>query len=296
MAKQLKQPAIGAADLLEYLAQSSDDFAFELRTLRLLRAKGIACEHGGLYEDPVTKKPRQFDIRAVARDGAHCVRLAIECKNVGAHFPLLVSCLPRHPDESFHEIAIVGEIEDGAHAHGMYETRAHVVRLRDEESLYRANAPVGKTLARVGRTGDHGKIQSDDADMFERWAQSLASAHDLVHASYWEGVDNAPSISYVAVIPIVVVPDDRLWMVEFDSNGERKTDPERTTHCSLFVNREYRMAAEGPAFSVSHVELVTLRGLDAYISDCMNDAATMEGIFPRERIETFEEELREGRV
>jgi hypothetical protein len=59
----------------------------------------------------------------------------------------LVTCVPRHEDESFHEIAIVGEIEQGSHAHGMYENRAHIVKLRDRDSAYRARSPVGKDLA-----------------------------------------------------------------------------------------------------------------------------------------------------
>jgi hypothetical protein len=291
---QLSPSPITAQDLLEYLSDSSD-LGFELRTLRLLRSQGLQCEHGGLYKDPVTSKARQFDIRAIARTDHHSVRLAVECKNIGAHFPLLVSCVPRHGDESFHEIAIVGEIEDGQNRFGMYEHRAHIVRITDPESLYRTHLPVGKSLTQIGRAANReGSIWAADQDVFEKWAQSLASAEDLVSASNWEGSDDSPSISYVAVIPIVVVPDSRLWMVEYDSDGERKTEPVQADQCSLFVNREYRMDLNGPCVHVSHVEFLTLSRLGVFVSECLKDRVAMEAIFPHETIVAAVENLREG--
>ncbi len=47
---------IGAQELLAYL-DSASDFAFELSVLNLLSEKGCRCEHGGSYEDSVTRKP-----------------------------------------------------------------------------------------------------------------------------------------------------------------------------------------------------------------------------------------------
>lgn len=133
----------------------------------------------------------------------------MECKNIGESFPLLVTCVPRHEDESFHEIAIVGEIEQGSQAHGMYESRAHIVKLRDHNSMYRSRSPVGKDLAQVGREATASKsIYSASKEIYEKWSQGLSSAHDLITASYWEGASEGPgNIAYVAVLPIVVVPD-----------------------------------------------------------------------------------------
>lgn len=105
---RLNDSAINSADLLGYLNGFSD-FAFELKTLEMLRAHSLECEHGGLYEDPVTNKMREFDIRAVARNDHFAVHLAVECKNVQENYPLLVTCVPRHPSESYHEVAILRE-------------------------------------------------------------------------------------------------------------------------------------------------------------------------------------------
>jgi hypothetical protein len=291
---KLNLDPITAQDLAEYLAETSD-FSFELRTLRMLRAQGLLCDHGGLYEDPVTKKSRQFDIRAIARDGQHCVRLAIECKNISEHFPLLVSCILPHPDESFHEIAVVGEIEDGQHAHGLYESRAHVFRLREASSIYRPRAPVGKTIAQVGREANKERtVYASGQDVFEKWAQCLASADELVRISYSEGADDFPSISYVTVLPIVVVPDARLWTVEYDNDGDLKSGPIQTDQCSLFVNHAYDLGIGQPTFRISHIEFVTLTGLRILVSDSLKDRAAMETIFPTGLIEGYLEELRAG--
>jgi hypothetical protein len=64
----------------------------------------IKCEHGGVYEDPVTEKARQFDIRGLLELGQiNRVRLAVECKNIRENFPLVVLTVPRSVDESYHE-------------------------------------------------------------------------------------------------------------------------------------------------------------------------------------------------
>jgi hypothetical protein len=63
---RLKSDPIGVAELTKYL-ETESDFDFELRVLHSLQDIGVNCEHGGHYEDPVTKKSREFDIRLRAK-------------------------------------------------------------------------------------------------------------------------------------------------------------------------------------------------------------------------------------
>ena len=86
MAK-LKTSPIQKDDFIKFL-NSHSDFSFELSVLKMMRQNGIECEHGGLYEDPVTGKSREFDIRAVHTIADYRVRLAIECKNIRENFPV----------------------------------------------------------------------------------------------------------------------------------------------------------------------------------------------------------------
>lgn len=76
MAK-LRKGEILEADLMEYLTRHSD-FGFELRVLKALSTLGLRCEHGGVYEDPVTRKTREFDIRARSTVADRRVRVAVE--------------------------------------------------------------------------------------------------------------------------------------------------------------------------------------------------------------------------
>src|SRR5437660_6758910 len=105
MAKQLKDEAIRSSDISEYL-QSEDDFAFELEVLRSCQVGGFEVRHGGAYQDPVTRKDRQFDIRLMGHKDRSVIKLAIECKNLKPNFPLLVSRIPRLPEESVHDIVL----------------------------------------------------------------------------------------------------------------------------------------------------------------------------------------------
>lgn len=125
-------------------------------------------------------------------------------------------------------------------------------------------------------------------------AQCLASAAELVQQSHWEGSHDSPSISYVAVLPVVVVPDERLWIVEYDSNGDLTAGPVQTEQCSLFVNRAHEMQIGGPSLRISHVEFVTLSGLRNFVADSVKNRAAMETIFPPGPIATEEQNLREG--
>jgi hypothetical protein len=102
MLKQDDVP-ITSADLQEYLARQ-DDFGLELFVYSMARSLGMAATHGGTYADPVTKKPRQYDVRAhLARDDLR-IDVAIECKSLRPSFPLLVSRIPRIPEESYHQV------------------------------------------------------------------------------------------------------------------------------------------------------------------------------------------------
>jgi hypothetical protein len=102
---KLKPDPITVSDLIEYLENHSD-FSFEIETLRALIKLGFTCEHGGTYKDPATQIPREYDIRATHQVKERLLHLAVECKNLRPDFPLLISCLPRRPEEAFHELSI----------------------------------------------------------------------------------------------------------------------------------------------------------------------------------------------
>jgi hypothetical protein len=75
MAK-FRESSVEATDLIEYLT-SQDDFDLELFVYRTAKEAGLEVSHGGSYEDPVTNKARQYDIRAARkREGAELICLS----------------------------------------------------------------------------------------------------------------------------------------------------------------------------------------------------------------------------
>src|ERR1043166_3903146 len=101
---RLDDKPITAQDIKTYV-ESQDDFGLELRVFRACKETGFDASHGGTYEDPVTKKTRQFDVRASIQLAKLAkVQLAVECKSLQEFYPLVVSQIPRTENESFHEL------------------------------------------------------------------------------------------------------------------------------------------------------------------------------------------------
>ncbi|MFH1235843.1 MAG: hypothetical protein V1685_02805 [Parcubacteria group bacterium] len=284
MAK-LKTDKILSNDLLEYLNTYSD-FSFELAVLKMLRDHGIECEHGGYYEDPVTNKAREFDIRAKRTIKQSRIRMAIECKNVRENFPILISCVPRHEQESYHQIAFVSEpkINTTEIAFGIHQSRAKTLSIRGQHSLYKPLEPVGKSTIQVGRATDN-TISANDGELYEKWGQCLGSVKELIDNVYWDGGRKDPEKNYLcAVFPFVVVPNDRLWIVSYDENGNRVCDPIPTDRCSCFIDKDYEMGTTlaNIRMWLSHVEIVTFDGMRSFVEKYLMTEEGMAEIFHKD--------------
>ena len=284
---KLKNEIIEKDDLIEYL-DSCSDFSFELSVLKMLRESDISCEHGGLYEDPVTSKSREFDIRAKKTISNYRIRLAIECKNIRDYFPVLVSCVPRHEVESYHQIALVSESKLSGHLAivSLHQSRAKILSIRNEYSIYKVNEPVGKSTAQVGRALD-GNISANDGELYDKWSQSLSSAADLVSRVYWDGdEDDDEDFYFSTVIPIIVVPNERLWSVLYDDNGNRVQEPSPAERCSCFVDKDYEMGTKmaGARMWLSHIEIMTFDGLKSFVESNLKSDEGISQLFSKEGI------------
>jgi len=270
VAKLKKDVQIGEAELLEYLNTSSD-FAFELRCLERLSKLGFDCQHGGSYTDPVTKKTRQFDIRAQKSNEKLHIRCAIECKNLPKWFPLLVMCVPRAQNESFHELILSyppDMVEQSYPICSANEKKCETKRVNQPHSVYVVGEPVGKNCAQVGKGSDD-SVVANDAEVFDKWSQALASADDLADKATQEGEERNDAFLSL-ILPVLVVPDGTLWKVDYESNGTRNSNPVQTNRCSFFVGQCYSAGfLSGTSLIVSHLEFVTLAGLDQLMKDIL---------------------------
>jgi len=291
MSKQkYKDDEVTIDNLREYAEQYSD-YSFELFVLKMLRDVGIKCEHGGVYTDPITNKTRQFDIRAKKTNGEYRVRLAIECKNIRSNFPILVLCSPRQPYESYHHIASVEDEKQkqyltpsGIPLNHLDITRGRlrVYRISEEHSIYKPFDPVGKDSIQVGRQHD-GRFASNDNDLFDKWSQCLSSANDLINDMYWDGHDEKTHF-FSTVIPIVVVPNGRLFAIEYDVDGNVQTQPHAAKRCSMYIDKQYTIntfPAFNKHFNISHMEIMTIDGLDEFIKHYILTEEGMSFIFSK---------------
>jgi hypothetical protein len=272
MAK-LKPDPITRSDLELFIEQESD-FAFELKVLKLLIDMGIACEHGGHYRDPIEGKLREFDIRAkyIWNDFFGQVRMAIECKNIRANFPVHVSCTPRRADEAYHYIALYTPDPtdiptEYANTEGVLPgARLHALKLKRSKSIYSLKEPVGKSTVQVGK--DSNGLTSNDSSLFEKWGQSMASLHDLIDCFQHDATKESYHAAFTA-LPIVVVPNERLWETLYGPNGDVVDLPKLVDRVSCYVGRGIRLnSSQGwIPYGISHVEFMTVNGLESFVND-----------------------------
>lgn len=285
---KLKAGQITAADLKEY-EDSSSDFSFELRMLQRLSLKKWECEHGGSYTDPVTGKSRQFDIRAQYFSNRRVFRLAAECKNIRENFPLLIQCVPRLGVEAFHDIMVAFNrdlIERSKMQLRLRDPFSQCLRIGMARTLYPPGQIVGKSFSQVGREFQSpNSITSNNAEVNEKWGQCLASATELVARSQPSELPNG--MAYLtAILPVIVVPNDRLWVSHYDRDGALIHPPVMSDEITYFVGHTVKpnvlSCLEG--FNFSHIHIVTETGF-RNLRGLIESGEFTERIFPMDSLE-----------
>lgn len=272
--------SIGAADIREFLA-TQDDFALELAIYHQAKLLGLEVTHGGNYEDPVTKKPRQYDLRVFRTDGDNRIDLAIECKSLSPSFPLLISRIRRILEESYHQVIWSYNDDDtgGPFRIPGLDANARTASLRNGDSLYPAGAFVGKATTQIGRN-EKGQFVSGDGQVFDKWSQALASAADLVFDATDHYVASENGVCNAFICPVLVVPDGTLWVVDYEDDGAVRSDPVQTDEATLFVGREYWSVVSHPGYAISHLHFCTRSGIVALLSRVAGDPVFWGSVFP----------------
>jgi hypothetical protein len=277
---KLRDQIITAKDLSEYLA-TQDDFALELNVYRKATELGLSATHGGTYEDPVTKKHRQYDIRAAFERANSRVALTIECKSLQPTYPLLVSRIPRAEAESFHQLVHSFELTPlQAQLYGPAAPRARAVHLRGPHSIYRAGDFVAKAMTQVGRD-EQGRLKSGDGAVYDKWSQALASADELV--SFAEDARDRQKTTFFMtfIIPILVVSDGTLWVADYSEDGTLIRGPSQADESVLFVGRDY-WAPLRICYTISHLHIFTKRKIASFFDRVVNDIQLWGDIFSQE--------------
>jgi hypothetical protein len=272
---------IGAADIEEYL-RDHDDFSLELELFQHALQLGIAAEHGGTYVDPVTGKPRQFDLRLRVEAGQCQFLLAVECKNIGRNNPLLISRIPRERDEAFHHVLQSHANQPSGIVPGIVRDHAEIVKISNRSSLYPADRPVGKATAQVGRALN-GDLTSADSESYDKWNQALSSAHELIDRALhgYEPTNTAERMS--VVIPVLVLGDKTLWTVDYTATGSLVGQPVLAEESELYVNREYSVGAN-TRYRISHLHIYTRTRFRSFLDELANSDKYFLNAFPHRQV------------
>jgi hypothetical protein len=256
---QFEQKPMTAADIKKYL-ETRDDFALELRTFHACKKRGFSASHGGTYSDPITQKSRQYDVRASIQRDNRRVQLAVECKSLRSFYPLVVSCTPRAQSESYHEIVVSVPLKPERQP---LPKNAKSIRLSETESIYRVGEPVGKATVQVGKA-PNGDFIGGDAEVFEKWAQAISSAEDLIAHSQDYLAQTTPCFSTVT-IPVLVVANDTLWTVAYSAEGQQLSDPKQTVGCEFYIGKDVGSAFPLFKYTLSHLHILTFDGFAGYL-------------------------------
>jgi hypothetical protein len=241
-------------DLAKFVANDSD-FAFEMRVVAELKGAKFECSHSGSYQDPVTEKIRQFDVRACKEQITDVLSLAVECKNLRPESPLLLSCIPRIAKEAYHEVILHPPNSP------LYKK---VLRVEGDQSVYKPAEMVGKKTDQVKRD-KNAVLVSDDKDTFDKVNQAVHSCKDLVTRL----VNSHEAELFGVVVPVLVLPKNTLWQVEYEGDGTLRADPHRVTHATLFLDHAWSVdrGLYGTfSYHLTHVEFITIDALHEIVS------------------------------
>jgi hypothetical protein len=268
---KLKTSPITETDLQKFVTEDSD-FKFEMTTLSELRTLGFDCSHSATYQDPVTQKIRQFDLRAKLQTSWQMLTLAVECKNLKANNPLLISEVPRIASEAYHEI-----IKHRTTPMNIYVEIVRVSEPTSNQTVYVSGQMVGKKTDQVGREHSSGELVSDDSTTFDKIGQAINSSRDLVATV----VSNTAGPPLRVVVPVLVVPDGLLWQVEYDSKGNLTKPPHPAEQCSLSIDHAWtvpNMYNSPLQYRISHLEILTLGFLKRAVKTWLGPVGFFNGL------------------
>jgi hypothetical protein len=249
------------AEDIKKVVLDEDDFGHEMRVGGILTSVKypeiqyeqtyvLRPDHGGTYKDQVTGKTRQFDYRCQidrGRDRSKKNLLAAECKNLNPDFPLVVCGRPRTTEESYHVFITQ---DDG---------KSLIGKVDGFNSLYKPDEFVGKSLLRL-KLKDRKICADGDSEIYDRWSQALASSHDLALGAV---LNRPPAKTFTFVMPLVVVPDNSLWIVSYNNEGSIRGNPMQVEQCEFYVDQKLPV---GLPFVLTHIHFVTLKGLSQMLS------------------------------
>ncbi|TNV71285.1 hypothetical protein FGO68_gene7728 [Halteria grandinella] len=274
-----------SADLIRQLALAGDDFGFEMRMGKILQTiTGAQVEHGGTYKPlGINMAPRQFDYRVKVVSDNRVLRLAVECKNFYAGSPVVVCGSRRTREESYLDL-IVSDFREVISRHGDEDDDfVGLVQKTSPSSFYVAGDFVGRATLRPepGASKERELVKDSrykltgDADIYEKWNQAVTHS---VRMADWAINERQNSRHFVlsAVLPIVVMPDETLWQIQYDDDGNIVDGPKPVNSTTLYVGvSQYLGNSTEQTVKLSHIHFMTATGLTEFCEKVANNSSEL---------------------
>jgi hypothetical protein len=241
------------SEMVKTFLEDSSSFGFEVQVIREMKRLGLDPQHSGTYSDPSTGVFRQYDIRARQVKGDHFVLLATECKNIGEEFPLVIPCTKRESNESYHQIF--------RGLHGAHSSKSDRI---GESKIYLAGELVGRSLEQAAPPKK--SVSKTAMEVRAKFSQAQQHAIALTPEIKQQAAINGKKRA--AIFPCLVVPNDRLWICQYDEGGEMVGKPKKVNRVPLFLglssNYQLSPAHQVCQYSFSHIEILTLAGISEF--------------------------------
>ena len=245
------------------------DFLLELEVLNVLAEFNYNLSFCGRYEDPISQKTREFDIRArqLSRNSNKMLALAVECKNIPVKSPILALCSSRTSDEANIEFVRCKEPP--------LPTSSVVNRLRVErkvwdpyvESKFHCRSIVQlKGAKRNTEKPEYGVVGNQQGGLHTKWEQANASLGEILN----EVAQNQhPRADEFYFFPFLVVPDGTLWTVSYNQEGQRVEEPKlaESVYQHIWLRCDFSTRPTAQCFRIAKMHITTLTGFQTFLKD-----------------------------
>jgi hypothetical protein len=109
----------------------------------------------------------------------------------------------------------------------------------------------------------------------------LASAIELIERACHLSERLRRDHVFSAIFPIVVLPNQTLWTVKYDINGNIVGEPTLVDHCEFYVARRVRVNISEFAehFCFSHIDFFTLSGFNSFLIEITQEDEKWQRLF-----------------
>ena len=111
-----------------------------------------------------------------------------------------------------------------------------------------------------------------DSDVFEKISQSINSTFDIIKECHYAGDKETMVVSFV--LPVLVVPNNRIWSICYDTSGNVVDGPKPIPHISYYIDKSWKLGSGNERverYFISHMEIVEFDSIENIITKHHNE-------------------------